>query len=180
MARRYTSVMRALQFWKAVTMDRSDFLERALDVLERFDFCVIGGVAVNAYSAPVVTEDLDVAIAIRDLPRVEEALAEQFDVRRFRHSLNVSSPDSRLRLQIQTDPRYEAFVSRARVREVMDLQLPVAAPEDVLQGEIWAFNDEGRSRSNRLKDLTDISRLIEADADLRQHVPTEILARLYQ
>jgi hypothetical protein len=107
-------------------------------------------------------------------------LAEQFDVRRFPHSLNVSSPDSRLRLQIQTDPRYEAFVPRARVREVMDLQLPIAAPEDVLQGKIWAFNDEGRSRSNRLKDLTDISRLIEADADLRQHVPAEILARLYQ
>jgi hypothetical protein len=58
--------MRALQFWKAVTMDRSDFLERVLAVLEPFDFCVIDGVAVNAYSAPVVTEDVHIAIAIRD------------------------------------------------------------------------------------------------------------------
>lgn len=172
--------MQALQFWKAVTMDRSDFLERVLAVLEEFDYCVVGGVAVNAYSAPVVTEDLDVAIAIRDLPRVEEALSDQFEVRRFPHSVNVAAPDSRLRLQIQTDPRYEAFVPRARVRDVMELQLPVAAPEDVLQGKIWAFQDEGRRPSKRQKDLADISRLLEADPRLRQRVPAEILSRLVQ
>ena len=94
--------MRALQYWKAVTKGRSDFLERLLAVFEEagVEFCVIGGTAVNAYSPPVVTEDLDVAVAIRDLPRVEKALAEQFEVRRFAHSLNVSAADSRLRLQI--------------------------------------------------------------------------------
>jgi hypothetical protein len=172
--------MRALQFWKAVTMDRSDFLDRALAVLEEFDFCVIGGVAVNAYSAPVVTEDLDVAIAIRDLPRAEKAFAEHFEVRRFAHSLNVSAPDSRLRLQIQTDPRYESFVGRARIREVMELQLPVATPEDVLQGKVWAVQDEGRRPSKRQKDLADISRLLESDPELRQRVPAEILSRLFQ
>jgi len=171
--------MRALQFWKAVTMDRSDFLERVLAVLEPFDFCMIDGVAVNAYSAPVVTEDVDIAIAIRDLPRVEQALSEQFDVRRFPHSLNVSAPDSDLRLQLQTDPRYGEFVPRARVREVMGLQLPIAAPEDVLQGKIWAVQDEGRRPSKRHKDLADVSRLIEAEPELRARVPAEILARLY-
>ena len=150
---RYSNAVRALQFWKSVTMDRSDFLE---------------------------TEDLHIAIAIRDLPRVEEALAEHFDVTHFPHSINVSAPDSRLRLQIQTDPRYGAFVSRARVREVMELQLPVAAPEDVLQGKIWAVQDEGRRPSKRQKDLADISRLIEAEPPLRQRVPAEILARLFQ
>jgi len=159
-------------------MDRSDFLDRALAVLEEFDFCVIGGVAVNAYSAPVVTEDL--AIAIRDLPRAETAFARHFEVRRFPHSLNVSASDSRLRLQVQTDPRYEDFVGRARVREVMELQLPVAAPEDVLQGKIWAVQDEGRRPSKRQKDLADISRLLESDPELRRRVPAEILSRLYQ
>jgi hypothetical protein len=174
--------MRALQFWKAVTMDRSDFLERLLAVFESagVDFCVIGGVAVNAYSPPVVTEDLDVAIAIRDLPRVEKALAEQFEVRRFPHSINVSAADSKLRLQIQTDPRYEAFVSRARVREVMELQLPVAAREDVLQGKIWAVQDKGRRLSKRQKDLADIVRLMEADPELRKRVPADVLAMLIQ
>src|SRR4029079_14445346 len=55
-------------------MDRGDFLEGFLSVLESLgvDFCVIGGVAVNAYSEPIVTEDFDVAIAIGDLPRAAQ------------------------------------------------------------------------------------------------------------
>ena len=163
-------------------MDRSDFLERLLAVFETagVNFCVVGGTAVNAYSPPVVTLDLDVAIAIRDLPRVEEALAEQFEVHRFPHSLNVSAPDSDLRLQIQTDPRYEAFVVRARIREVLGLQLPVAAPEDLLQGKIWAVQDKGRRPSKRQKDLADILRLIESDNELRKRVPADVLARLFE
>ena len=42
--------MRALQFWKAVIMDRSDFLDRLLTVLEEngIRFCAIDGVGVNA------------------------------------------------------------------------------------------------------------------------------------
>jgi hypothetical protein len=174
--------MQSLQFWKAVTMDRSDFLEGFLSVLGTVgvDFCVIDGVAVNAYSEPVVTEDFVVAVAIPDLPRVEKALAERFEVRRFPHSLNVSSPNSKLRLQIQTDSRYEAFVGRARIREVIDLRLPVAVPEDLIQGKIWAVQDEDRRPSKRQKDLADISRLIEAEPGLRSRVPAEILARLYQ
>jgi Nucleotidyl transferase AbiEii toxin, Type IV TA system len=172
--------VRSLQFWKAVTMDRSDFLEGFLEVLETLgvDFCVIGGVAVNAYSEPIVTEDFDVAVAISDLPRVEQAMAERFQVQRFAHSLNVSSPNSKLRMQIQTDPRYGAFVGRARIREVLDLQLPVAAPEDLLQGKIWAVQDADRRRTKRLKDLTDISRLIDAYPELQSRVPVDILVRL--
>lgn len=162
-------------------MDRSDFLERLLAVFETagVDYCVIGGTAVNAYSPPVVTLDLDVAIAIRDLPRVERALAEQFEVHRFPHSINISARDSDLRLQIQTDPRYEAFVSQARMRDVMGLRLPIAAPEDVLQGKIWAVQDSQRRPSKRQKDLADIARLIEAEPELRGRVPADILARLF-
>jgi hypothetical protein len=174
--------MRALQYWKAVTNDRSDFLERLLAVFESLgvEFCVIGDAAVNAYSPPVVTLDLDIAIALRDLPRIEKALAEQFTVQRFSHSINVAARDSDLRLQIQTDPRYEAFVPRARVREVLGLRLPVAAAEDVLQGKLWAVQDEGRRPSKRQKDLADISRLIEAEPALRKRVPADVLERLFQ
>src|SRR5438045_772081 len=69
--------MRALQFWKAVTMDRSDFLERLLAALEaaKIKFCVIGGVAVNAYAEPVITLDLDVAGALEDGERAENVLS---------------------------------------------------------------------------------------------------------
>jgi hypothetical protein len=101
-------------------------------------------------------------------------------VQRFAHSVNVAARDSDLRLQIQTDPRYEAFVARARVRDVLGLRLPVAAAEDVLQGKIWAVQDEGRRPSKRQKDLADISRLIEAEPTLRNRVPADVLARLFQ
>jgi len=112
--------------------------------------------AVNAYSPPVVTLDLDVAIAAGDLPRMEKSLAEQFE-----------APGSDLRLQLQTDPRYEPFVRRARVREMMGLRLPVAAPEDVLQGKIWAVQDAERRPSKRQNDLADIARLLDAQPALR-------------
>jgi len=111
---------------------------------------------VNAYSPPVVTLDLDVAIAAGDLPRMEKSLAEQFE-----------APGSDLRLQLQTDPRYEPFVRRARVREMMGLRLPVAAPEDVLQGKIWAVQDAERRPSKRQNDLADIARLLDAQPALR-------------
>ena len=104
-------------------------------------YCVIGGQGVNAYAEPVVSLDLDLAIAIDQIADVERWLAERFEVKRFPHSLNVSVPGSKLRVQFQTDPRYSAFVDRAATRDVLDLMLPVARVEDVLQGKVWAALD---------------------------------------
>ena len=58
--------MKALSFWKAVTLDTSDLLERVLELLRerRINFCVIGGQAVNAYVEPLVSLDLDLAVAV--------------------------------------------------------------------------------------------------------------------
>jgi hypothetical protein len=92
--------------------------------------------------------------------------------------VNVSLPGSDLRVQLQTDPRYAAFVERASVRDVLGLSLPVAAVEDVLQGKVWAAQDPKRRPSKRQKDLADISRLLEAHPELRRSVPPDVLARL--
>ncbi|HKS23301.1 MAG TPA: hypothetical protein VJZ76_10915 [Thermoanaerobaculia bacterium] len=156
--------MRSLEFWKRIVSDHSDYLERILAALAGFDYCVVGDVAVNAYSAPVVTEEFEVVIATHDLQRAQRALAD------------VPALVSKLRLLIQTEARYEPFVGRARIREVMDLQLPVAAPEDVLQGKVWMVQDETRRLSKRQKDLMNISRLIEEFPELQSRVPTDILA----
>jgi hypothetical protein len=55
--------MQASEFWKAVTVDESGFLDRLLDLLERekVRYCVIGGQAVNAHVEPLVSLDLDLA-----------------------------------------------------------------------------------------------------------------------
>jgi len=174
--------MRALQFWKAVTMDRSDFLERLLDTLTEngIRFCAIGGIGVNAYTYPVVTLDLDIAVALDDVKRAEKILSRDFKVRRFAHSVNVTAPGSDLMVQIQTEPEYAAFVDRAQVREVLGLQLPVAAVEDVLQGKIWAAQEPTPRQSKHLEDLSDIARLIEAHPRLERLLPPEVLAQIPQ
>jgi hypothetical protein len=172
--------MQALAFWKAVTVDHADMLPQLLDLLtrEHVRFCAIGGLAVNAYVEPVVTLDLDLALATEDIPRVEQRLSSMFRVARFPHSINISSSGSDLRVQLQTDPRYAAFVGRAESREVLGVVLPVARVDDVLQGKVWAAQDAGRRASKRQKDLADIARLLEAFPHLKPAVPQDVLARL--
>jgi hypothetical protein len=92
--------------------------------------------------------------------------------------LNISSPGSDLRVQIQTDPRYGEFVEHALVRDVLGLNLPVAAIEDVLQGKIWAASDSTQRPTKRRKDLLDIERILEAYPSLRPRVPEEIVRQL--
>lgn len=172
--------MRAATFWKTVTMDRSGFLDRLIALLEKegIRYCVVGGQAVNAYAEPVVSLDLDLVIAVEQRERAEALLSTTFRLDRHSHSLNVSDPGSDLRVQIQTDPRYAAFVDRAVPRDVLGVRLPVAAVEDVLKGKLWAAIDPTRRASKRLKDLADIARLIEVAPQLRSLIPAEVLAKL--
>ena len=172
--------MKARTFWKTVVNDRSDFLERLLAALGRngIEYCVIGGQGVNAYTDPLVSLDLNLAVALEDIERAEAALSAEFKLERFRHSLNVSAPESDLRAQIQTDPRYAGFVARAQVLEVLGVEMPVADLADILQGKVWAASDPARRPSKRLKDLTDISRILDIRPALRDLVPPAVLDRL--
>jgi hypothetical protein len=161
--------VRALEFWKALTMDKSNFLDNLVSCLEnnRIRYCVIGGQGVNAYVEPLVSLDLDLVIAVEQIDAVRQILSSEF-----------GRVDSELRVQIQTDPRYFDFVDRARKREVLGKELPVAAIEDILRGKIWAASDPQRRPSKRRKDLLDIERILGARPDLRSQTPPEILARL--
>jgi hypothetical protein len=172
--------VQALAFWKAVTADEAGFLEGVLRVLSEAGvrYCVIGGQGVNAYVEPVVSLDLDLAVAAEDLSAAEVAVGGRYRTERFPHSVNVSETGSDLRVQLQTDPRYADFVSRAKPRSVLGVTLPVASLEDILQGKVWAVLDSTRRPSKRQKDLADISRLLEAYPELRARVPEEVLARI--
>jgi hypothetical protein len=172
--------MQALAFWKAVAMDRANFLEGLIALFEehRIHYCVIGGQGVNAYAEPLVSLDLDLVVAVEQLAEVEAQLRERFRVEQFPHSLNISAAGSDLRVQIQTDARYFTFPHRSATRDVLGMPLPVAAIEDVLDGKIWAAQDPGRRGSKRRKDLLDIERLLDARPELRSRVPVDILDRL--
>jgi hypothetical protein len=172
--------MRALSFWKAVTMDKTDFLEGVLSLLRDNDirFCVIGGQAVNAYVEPLVSLDLDLVVAVDQIEHAKILMEAKFDVEQLPHSFNISAEGSNLRVQIQTDLRYGGFVDHASEREVLGVMLAVAAIEDVLQGKIWAATNEQRRPTKRRKDLLDIERILESQPRLRSVVPEQILQKL--
>ena len=136
---------------------------------------MIGGQAVNAYVEPLVSLDLDLVVAVDQIDQVTTLMRDHFEVEAFPYSLNIRSAGSSLRVQLQTDPRYGDFVERASIREVLGLQVPVAAIEDVLQGKIWAASHPERRSTRRKKDLPDIERILESHPSLRAHVPEEIL-----
>jgi hypothetical protein len=172
--------MQELAFWKAVIVDESNFLEAIIALLSENDiqYCVIGGQGVNAYVDPLVSLDLDLVVAVDQIEPVKRLLTAAFKVEHFPHSLKVAGGGSKLRVQIQTDPRYFAFVERARPASVLGLSLPGAGIEDILQGKVWAAQDATRRPSKRRKDLLDIERIVDAYPALRDRVPQDILVRL--
>src|SRR5690242_14336668 len=91
----YPFSMQALEFWKIVTVDHANLLESLISLLNqhRIKYCVIGGQGVNAYAEPVVSLDLDLAMAVEQMSEVERLLREHFAVKRFPHSLNASVAD---------------------------------------------------------------------------------------
>ena len=97
--------MQALTYWKTVTMDKSNLIEQLFAFLDEHQirYCLIGGQAVNAYVDPLISLDLDLVVAIDQLEQAETLLAATFNVRCSPCRLNVSLPDSNVRVQIQTD-----------------------------------------------------------------------------
>ncbi|MCX7918423.1 MAG: hypothetical protein N3A72_02210 [bacterium] len=113
------------EFLQSVSNGRDDIIQQFLDLLKRLKikYCVIGGLAVNAYVEPVVSLYLDIIIATDSIDELVKAAKKKFKVERFPHSINVTSPKSDIRIQIQTDSRYQAFISRARSRKVNDRKI---------------------------------------------------------
>lgn len=166
--------MTGKEFLNAVAKGKSDILQQFLALLTETEslYCVIGGLAVNAYVEPVVSLDVDIVLAVHDIENVVEAAkAQELKVEQFEHSINISGHASDLRIQLQTDPRYQVFITRAEVRDILGYAMKVAALEDVLQGKVWAYMDERRRRSKRQKDLADILRIIETFPEFTTNLP---------
>lgn len=168
------------EFFKKITNGKGDFLQAFIEILHknRIKFCTIGGLAVNAYAEPVVSLDFDVVIVSEKLDLLISKLKKHFGIETFENSINVHDKKSDLRIQIQTDERYQDFLKRAVVKNVLGYKIPVATIEDVLQGKIWAAGDETRRPSKRQKDLADILRLIETRPSLKDRLPEKLKARL--
>jgi hypothetical protein len=168
-------------FFNRVANGETDVVSVLLALLEETGsaYCVIGGLGVNAYAEPVVSLDLDLVVISDRIADVRStAEAKGMKVEEFEHSVNISVSGSDLRIQLQTDPRYQEFLSRAEQRDVLGYNMSVAGLKDILRGKVWAYSDEARRKSKRQKDLSDIMRLVEAHPELRNDLPHEIASHL--
>jgi hypothetical protein len=164
------------EFLHRISGSKEDVLGRLFGLLEDLGipYCVIGGLAVNAYAEPVVSLDLDLVVLADRVAGLLEALPGGFKAKAFPNSLNLTSSKTDLRIQIQTDPRYQAFLPGARKKDVLGYRIPVARIEDVLKGKAWAALDPKRRPSKRQKDLSDILRLVEVRKDLAVMLPADL------
>lgn len=169
--------MTAKEFLNAVANAEADVVQLLLDILNetKTPYCLVGGLAVNAYVEPVVSLDLDIVVVAENLQEIcRQAEKRGFSSETFPHSVNLNNPRSDLRIQIQTDRRYQDFIAKAEKKNVLGYEMVVARKEDVLQGKLWAYQDQTRRKSKRQKDLADILRLLEAHPDLKTLLPESL------
>lgn len=168
--------MTGKKFLNALANGTVDVIKEFIDLLAEFniDYCLIGGLAVNAYAEPVVSMDLDLVLTSADTRKLVKACTPKFKIKKFPHSINLTHPKSDLRIQIQTDLRYQSFIASAIKKKVIGYELKVAKLEDVFQGKLWAYQDEERRKSKRQKDLADIMRLVETHKHLFDLLPPDI------
>lgn len=169
------------EFINSLAHGKSDIIQILLDIICKTGsrYCLIGGLAVNAYVEPVVSLDLDIVAAVEDVGAICKAVKERgLKVEEFEHSVNITSENSDLRIQLQADPRYQKFISSAENRNVLGYTMKVARLEDILQGKVWAYLDKTRRKSKRQKDLADIFRIVEKFPRLETSLPQSIQEEL--
>jgi len=173
--------MIAYKFYTRVTNSKKDLIQEFLQILikEKIPYCVIGGIAVNAYCEPVVTLDFDcVVMAGRTEELKEELKKRKFKIKTHPHTWEIIHRASDVRIQLQRDERYQEFVKRAGPRRVLGYTMKVAQKEDILKSKIWAYSDSERDELKRDKDLLDIKRLIRRYPEMEKFLPERIIKRL--
>lgn len=164
------------EFMNIIGNGKDDVLQQFLNLINKMqiEYCVIGGLGVNAYVEPVVSLDLDIVVVSRAIDKLVEKAKEIFKIEKFQHSFNLKSSKSDLRIQLQIDKRYQNFIEDASIKDLMGYKMKVAKKEDILQGKIWAYSDKERRASKRQKDLADIYRLVETYPSLKKLLPVSM------
>lgn len=172
--------MTAADAFESVTHGGASDFAAAVEILRGCGpWCLIGGLAVNCHVEPVYTLDADIVVIAAMLPKLRaELVTAGFAVQEFPHSLNARRGASALSIQFTTDPRYQGFVARAEMHEVLGVAVPVAALADLVQGKVWAWQDATRRASKRKKDELDLLRIAETHAGVRALIPDAILDQL--
>lgn len=169
------------KFYDWQTAGGTDDVMRLVDCLERADiaWCAIGGIAVNHWAVePMVTQDVDFVVATESIELATRRLEEAgFKSERFQWSINFHG-HSKVRIQLSTEDFYNGFPSRSVPADIHGILMRVASLEDTLHGKIKAWRDAERRQSKKLKDLSDIARLIENHLHLWDLLDAELKAKI--
>lgn len=165
--------MKRRTFYNKVSDSTFDIIDEFLNLMhsEGIEYCVIGGVAMNAYCEPLLTLDFDCVVDRRRVQGLKKSLsARGYKVKTHPYTYEVTHPKSDIRIQVQRDARYQNFLKNAVIKKMLDYRMKVAKKEDLLAGKIWASQDKTRNKLKREKDLLDIHRLTEKYPGLRKLV----------
>ena len=169
--------MTAKKFYDWQTAGGVDDVMRLVTALESADisWCAIGGVAVNHWAEePMVTQDVDFAVASEDVDKVVTVLeAEGFESDRHKWSVNFKG-QSKVSVQLSTEEVYQRFPERAVPADIHGMLMRVASLDDTLLGKTLAWRDHSRRQSKRAKDFTDIVRLVESHPELWQKLDADL------
>ena len=148
---------------------------------EEIPWCMIGGLAVNYWSAePVATANVDVVISDEGVEQAVLTLEKAgFKSKRFEWSINLSGASS-VSVQISTEAVYSGFPERSLSADVHGILMRVASLNDTLAGKLLDWQDKSRRPSKRQKDLMDITRLVETHPELLSSLPAEVADRIAQ
>ncbi len=119
----------------------------------------------------VVTEYIEMAVALLE--------AEGFTFSRFEWSVNFKG-SSKVSMQLSIEDFYRDFANRSVPADVHGILLRVASLHDTLAGKIMAWNATERRQSKRIKDLGDISRLVESYPELWIDLPPGLQSEIDQ
>ncbi len=169
--------MNEKQFYDWQTLGGGNDFEKLVKVLDGAGakWCMIGGLAVNHWAKePMATADVDIVIGTDDVERCVAALEQAgFSAKRYEWSVNLTG-QSKVTIQISTDPRYRNFPESALTADVHGISMKIATAADTLAGKVAAYSDPARRGSKRQHYFLDLVRLVEAQPDLAQQLPERL------
>jgi len=172
--------MTATEIFESVTNGGSSDFALLVQILDRHgNWCLVGGLAVNCYVAPVFTTDADIVVASSELSAIRtELIARGFEVKEHEHSVNAQMRGSDLRIQFTVDQRYQKFLADTEMKRVLGELVPVASLENIVHGKVWAWSDPKPRLSKRKKDELDLIRIAEKYPSVRKLMPPAITNQL--
>ena len=158
-------------------MNQAELLERVIEVLEsqHLPYMLVGSFASAAYGEPRLTHDIDIVVEMGldsvdglcsafpapefyvSLPAAREAVAR-------RGQFNVIHPASGNKIDFmiaRNDAWGQSQMARRSRKPILpDRQAFVAAPEDVILGKLWYYQEGGSE-----KHLRDIAGMLRVSGD---------------